>query len=70
MTYFYLFRDVFWCNDWLAIEEGDGRLERNLIVEQYDLTINHGSLMRNNVQRTLFDSHLWFSVVVRQSPSR
>ena len=54
------------CEDWLALDQSDGRLERHLPVATKDQQFNSGLLLRHNANRKLADDHLWLSVVYKQ----
>ena len=64
-----IFRFVFLCNRWLAVEEDDGMVERVLPVAGLaDLTaFNH--LFGSSVRKKLTNDHLWFSVISRPTKS-
>ena len=59
-------RFLFVCEDWLALDQSDGRLERCIPVTTKDTPYNSGLLLRHNANRKLTDDHLWFSVVSKQ----
>ena len=59
-------RFLFVCEDWLALDQSDGRLERHLPVATKDAQFNTGLLLRHNANRKLADDHLWLSVVYKQ----
>ena len=65
---FYVFHDrfLFVCEDWLALDQSDGHLERHLPVATKEQQLNSGLLLRHNANRKLADDHLWLSVVYKQ----
>ena len=55
----------FVCDDWLAVDEGDGKIERILYpASKKDLT-KFNVLFTSEVRKNLTDGHIWFSVVAR-----
>ena len=63
-------RYLFVCEEWLSVECEDGKTSRTLKVSTMDSEVNSGLLFRHNINRKLFDDHLWLSVVFRNSRSR
>ncbi len=61
-------RYIFSCNKWLAEDRGDGKKERLLKVSTDD-KYNSGAMLRDNLNRRLFEDHLWLSVAYRKSNS-
>ena len=57
------------CNDWLALDTGDGKIQRNLKVSTNSEDANPGVLLQGNITRKLFDDHIWLSVGYRQTKS-
>ncbi|XP_041362676.1 uncharacterized protein LOC121378529 [Gigantopelta aegis] len=59
----------FLCNQWLAVEEGDGMIDRILpVAGSSDITtFNH--LFFSQTKKSLTDSHLWISVISRPQRS-
>ncbi len=55
------------CNDWLALDAGDGRIERDLQVSLRSEDGEAGALLPANITRRLFDDHIWLSVGYRQT---
>jgi polycystin 1L2 len=62
-------RFLFICERWLAVERGDGLIERTLLSagekEKTDLSF----LIKKETKDKLSDSHLWFSLLARPIPS-
>ena len=55
----------FVCDDWLPVDEGDGKIERILYpASKKDLT-KFNVLFTSEVRKNLTDGHIWFSVVAR-----
>ena len=63
---YFCHRYTFCYDDWLAIDEGQGRLDEMLIEGR---TVDRKSLFDNNVQTNLLNDHLWFSIAYRKSLS-
>ncbi|KAL9957163.1 hypothetical protein ACROYT_G038767 [Oculina patagonica] len=57
----------FWfvCDDWLAVDEGDGKIERNLFPASKKELTKFNVLFTSEVRKNLTDGHIWFSVVAR-----
>ena len=60
----------FICERWLAIDEGDGLIDRILTLTSHEEMKEFRHLFLTKTYKDLTDSHLWFSVVWRppQSP--
>ena len=60
----------FICERWLAIDEGDGLIDRILTLTSHEEMKKFRHLFLTKTYKDLTDSHLWFSVVWRppQSP--
>ena len=58
--YFY-----FICNQWLALDKGDGLIERNLMVATERDKKRFKYLLSKETKNKLKDDHLWFSVFTR-----
>ena len=56
---------VFMCNRWLAVEFDDGEVLRKLAPARQDDLKSFSHLFYNASQRSITDTHLWFSVFVR-----
>jgi polycystin 1L2 len=56
-------RETFYfkCENWLAVEKGDGRLERDLFVTSDELS-NRKLKYFKNAENSLLNLHLWLSV--------
>ncbi|KAK8392418.1 hypothetical protein O3P69_014648 [Scylla paramamosain] len=74
---FIVLRDVqtgkkyeFIANDWLAVEYGDGQIDRLLSVAGSEERKAFKHLFRNTSNKELSDGHLWFSVFLRPYRSR
>ena len=65
---FFYYRCVFSCNQWLALNKGDGRTSCTLQVSNFQ-THNQGAILRDNINRKIFDDHIWLSVGVRKTKS-
>ena len=65
---FFHYRCVFSCNQWLALNKGDGRTSCTLQVSNFQ-THNQGAMLRDNINRKIFDDHIWLSVGVRKTKS-
>ena len=61
----FLFRYVFLCNQWLAVEKEDGMIDRLLSVANRDDLTRFSSLFLSNTKKNLTDSHLWISIFSR-----
>ena len=61
-------RYLFNCDRWLAIDKDDGKVDRMLPVSQLS-DLNQGEMLRNNINRKLFEDHIWLSVGVRKTKS-
>ncbi|RWS14806.1 polycystic kidney disease protein 1-like protein 2-like protein [Dinothrombium tinctorium] len=60
----------FICNRWLAVEKGDGTIDRLLPVAGREEATQFGHLFQQTKQRNLKDGHLWFSIFMRPPRSR
>jgi len=58
--YFY-----FICEQWLALDKGDGRIEKNLMVASDSDKRKFNYLLSKETKKKLSDDHLWFSVFAR-----
>ena len=52
----------FLCQDWLAVERGDGKIERELFVACEAQKTRIKYLMQKQFKYYVMDNHLWFSV--------
>ena len=66
MQWLSIVRFLFVCEDWLALDQSDGCLERCIPVTTKDTPFNSGLLLRHNANQKLTDDHLWFSVISKQ----
>ena len=64
-----IFRYVFVCDEWLAVDKADGELERILPAAGKDNLMSPKALFMDNVKLTATDDHLWLSLLTRPSPS-
>ncbi len=55
----------FLCQKWLAVEKGDGQLERNLFVASDWQKKEIKYLFEKQARHYIMDNHLWFSVFYR-----
>lgn len=60
----------FICNKWLAVERGDGSVDRLLPVAGRGEATEFSHLFQQKTQKNLKDGHLWFSVFMRPPQSR
>lgn len=63
-------RFEFICNKWLAVEKGDGVIDRLLPVAGLGEATEFSHLFHQKSQKSLKDGHLWFSVFMRPPTSR
>ncbi|XP_035672195.1 polycystic kidney disease protein 1-like 2 [Branchiostoma floridae] len=59
----------FQCNQWLAVDQDDGRVSRVLPVDGWEQITDFKNLFSKSAVRQLFDGHLWFSVAWRPNRS-
>nr|XP_045617521.1 uncharacterized protein LOC123770009 [Procambarus clarkii] len=57
-------------NEWLAVEEGDGQIDRLVAVAGEQQLKEYSHVFGKTVQKNLADDHLWFSVFLRPPRSR
>ncbi|KAG7154293.1 Polycystic kidney disease protein 1-like 2-like 4, partial [Homarus americanus] len=57
-------------NQWLAVEEGDGQVDRLVAVAGEQQLKDYSHVFGKTVQKNLADDHLWFSVFLRPPRSR
>ncbi|XP_078585335.1 uncharacterized protein LOC144867284 isoform X7 [Branchiostoma floridae x Branchiostoma japonicum] len=62
-------RHTFLCKSWLAVEEGDGKVDRKLYKATHDDLIRFGRLFSTKTAKDFRDDHLWFSVIGRPATS-
>ena len=55
---------------WLAVEEGDGSVEKVLPVAGPEEIASFNHLFYSTTQKNLSDGHIWFSVFIRPPKSR
>jgi polycystin 1L2 len=60
----------FLCDQWFAVEEDDGLIERVLPAATKDDLVSFNFLFSIEARRKLFDEHLWFSVLSRRPRSQ
>lgn len=63
-------RFEFICNNWFAVEKGDGSIDRLLPVAGLDEATQFSHLFHQKTSKNLKDGHLWFSVFMRPPASR
>ena len=59
----------FVCDDWLAVDESDGKVERTLLPASKKELTKFNVLFTSEVRKNLTDGHIWFSVVTRPARS-
>ncbi|XP_078670979.1 polycystin-1-like protein 2 [Branchiostoma floridae x Branchiostoma belcheri] len=62
-------KHTFLCKSWLAVEEGDGKVDRVLYKASYDDLVRFGRLFSTKTSKDFRDEHLWFSVIGRPATS-
>ncbi|XP_070535502.1 uncharacterized protein [Ptychodera flava] len=60
---------IFPCNHWLAVDKGDGKIDRILTVAGNDELLNFNNRFGLQRQKSLSDDYLWFSVFLRPTKS-
>ena len=55
----------FVCDNWLAVDEGDGKIEKLLYPASKKELTKFNVLFTSEVRKNLTDGHIWFSVVTR-----
>jgi polycystin 1L2 len=58
-------RFYFLCNDWLAVEKSDGRIDRCLFVAGERQKTQIKFLIQKQSKEKLKDNHLWLSIFTR-----
>ena len=53
---------VFLCNNWLAVEEGDGKIERVLPAAGTENVTEFKNRLSDLMRINLTDGHLWYSL--------
>ena len=61
---------LFKCDQWMALDEEDGRTERIIRVATTEDVKKDSELLTNNMSKSLWNDHLWFSVGYRKSRTR
>ncbi|XP_015762233.1 PREDICTED: polycystic kidney disease protein 1-like 2 [Acropora digitifera] len=61
---------LFICESWLAVEEGDGSVDKRIPVAGHEEMTSFNHLFYSTSQKNLADGHLWFSVFIRPARSR
>ena len=59
----------FMCEDWLAVEKSDGKLERGLFVALDSQKTELKVLLKKQAKHYMHDNHLWLSVFKRPTQS-
>ncbi|XP_078610817.1 polycystin-1-like [Branchiostoma floridae x Branchiostoma japonicum] len=62
-------RTYFLCGQWLAVEEGDGVVERLLPAAGEEDVLQFQNLFVSNSRKNMTDGHLWMSVLSRPTRS-
>ncbi|XP_066291033.1 polycystin-1-like protein 2 [Branchiostoma lanceolatum] len=62
-------RSYFFCGQWLAVEEGDGVVERLLPAAGEEDVLQFQNLFVSNSRKNMTDGHLWMSVLSRPTRS-
>ncbi|XP_063839801.1 uncharacterized protein LOC135088742 isoform X2 [Scylla paramamosain] len=57
-------------NEWLAVEEGDGQVDRLVAVAGEQQLKDYSHVFGKTVQKNFADDHLWFSIFLRSPRSR
>ena len=57
-------------DQWFAVEEDDGQVDRLIPVATKDNLVEFKQLFQQSTRKNLSDGHLWFSVVARPAASR
>ena len=50
------------CDNWLAVEYGDGKIERNIFVASEKEKTKFRYLLNEQARKYFYDKHLWLSV--------
>ena len=59
------FRNYFLCDNWLAVEKGDGLVDRVIPLASTKELKSFAHLFTQSVKKKFSDGHLWFSVFSR-----
>jgi hypothetical protein len=62
---FVLYRSYFLCDNWFAVEKGDGLVDRVIPVASSTELKSFAHLFTQSVKKKFSDGHLWFSVFSR-----
>ena len=62
-------RYLFECNNWLAVNKGDGQIRRTLVVSSTHDVADSTYLMKKNMSQRIFEDHMWLSVGFRTKKS-
>jgi len=60
----------FIANQWFAVEEGDGQVDRLFAVASKEQMEEFKHLVSQTASKNMSDGHLWFSIVARPPQSR
>lgn len=60
---------LFICEQWLALDKGDGQIEKNLPAAGEKQKQELKYLIQKQTKYSLSDSHLWFSILARPTQS-
>ncbi|XP_032832766.2 uncharacterized protein LOC116955660 isoform X2 [Petromyzon marinus] len=59
----------FVCNNWLAVDQGDGRVSRDITVSDHQTVFDSKRLFSSTVKSNYAEGHLWSSIFFRPSKS-
>ncbi|CAH1263488.1 PKD1L3 [Branchiostoma lanceolatum] len=62
-------QDYFICNKWLALEEGDGRINRMIFVASPEEMSSLSNLITQRMSKDAHDGHLYYSMIGRPARS-
>ena len=63
------FSYIFRCDNWLAVDEGDGKIERVLSAADDNELTRAKNLFKDKSTFGLSDAHIWLSIIVRPQQS-
>ena len=56
-------KSYFICQNWLAVEKGDGKLERELFVALDPQKTELKLILKKELSHNLYESHIWYSIL-------
>ncbi|CAN0377946.1 unnamed protein product [Lampetra planeri] len=59
----------FVCNNWLAVDQGDGRVCRDITVSDHQAVFDSKRLLASTVKSNYAEGHMWSSIFFRPSKS-